>query len=63
MWHGGGPHRPVAHAAGENETPDRTAEGPVRILAGYAGYLQTDADSAYERLFADGTILEVGYVE
>jgi len=41
-------------------TPDRTAEGPERMLKGYRGYLQADAYSAYDRLFADGTIIEVG---
>ncbi len=41
-------------------TPDRTAEGPERMLKGFKGYLQAAADSAYDRLFADGTIIEVG---
>ena len=41
-------------------TPDRSAEGPERMLAGYEGYLQADAYSGYDRLFADGTIIEVG---
>jgi hypothetical protein len=41
-------------------TPDRTAEGPERMLKGFEGYLQADAYPAYDRLFADGTIIEVG---
>jgi transposase len=41
-------------------TPDRTAEGPERMLKGFEGYLQADAYSAYDRLFASGAIHEVG---
>lgn len=41
-------------------TPDRTGAGPERMLEGYEGYLQADAYSAYDRLFADGKIVEVG---
>jgi transposase len=41
-------------------TPDRSAEGPERILADFrAGYLQSDAYAAYDRIHARG-ILEVG---
>jgi transposase len=41
-------------------TPDRTAEGPERILAKFrSGFLQADAYSAYDRIHARG-ILEVG---
>jgi transposase len=43
-----------------DDTPDRSAEGPERMLKGYEGYLQADAYSAYDRLFADGRIIEVG---
>jgi transposase len=41
-------------------TPDRSRDGPERIFKGYTGYLQADAYPAYDRLFADGTIQEVG---
>jgi transposase len=41
-------------------TPDRSAEGPERILEKFrAGFLQADAYSAYDRIHARG-ILEVG---
>lgn len=41
-------------------TPDRSSEGPERILAGFrSGYLQSDAYQAYDRIHARG-ILEVG---
>jgi transposase len=41
-------------------TPDHTAAGPGRIFKGYGGYLQADACSVYDALFAEGTIIEVG---
>ena len=41
-------------------TPDRSGDGPERIFKGFKGYLQADAYSAYDGLFADGTIVEVG---
>ena len=41
-------------------TPDRSGDGPRRVFQGYEGYLQADAYSAYDGLFADGTIVEVG---
>ena len=41
-------------------TTDRSGAGPERMLKGYQGYLQADANSAYDRLYADGTIVEVG---
>jgi transposase len=41
-------------------TPDRSAEGPERMLTGFAGHLQADAYSAYDRLFAGGSIVELG---
>jgi hypothetical protein len=38
-------------------TPDRSRDGPERFLAGYrAGYLQSDAYSAYGRLHARGLV-------
>jgi transposase len=41
-------------------TPDRSRDGPERVLKGFKGYLQADAYSAYDGLYADGTIKEVG---
>ena len=41
-------------------TIDRSGAGPERMLEGYQGYLQADAFSAYDRLYTDGTIVEVG---
>ena len=41
-------------------TSDRSAAGPERIFKGFTGYLQADAYSAYDALFRDGTIKEVG---
>jgi transposase len=41
-------------------TPDRSADGPRRVFKDYKGYLQADAYSAYDSLFAAGTIREVG---
>jgi transposase len=40
-------------------TPSRSREGPERMLDGYRGYLQADAYSGYETLFASGRIVEV----
>jgi transposase len=40
-------------------TPDRSHDGPQRILAGYQGYLQADAYAGYDFLFAAGLIREV----
>jgi len=41
-------------------TPGRGGEGPKRMLANYEGYLQADAYSVYDALFATGKIVEVG---
>jgi transposase len=41
-------------------TPDRSSEGPLRMLEGYEGYLQADAYSAYDTLYAGKQIIEVG---
>jgi transposase len=41
-------------------TPDRSAEGPLRMLEGYEGYFQADAYSAYDALYAGKKIIEVG---
>jgi transposase len=42
-------------------TEDRTRDGPARFLANYTGYLQADAFSGYDGIYADsdGKILEV----
>src|SRR3954470_7848180 len=41
-------------------TPDRSGAGPAAIFKDYEGYLQADAYSAYDALFASGKIVEVG---
>jgi transposase len=41
-------------------TPDRSRDGPERILSRFEGYLQADAYSAYDALFQSGKIIEVG---
>src|SRR5271166_2097101 len=41
-------------------TPDRSGEGPLRMLKGYEGYLQADAYSAYDAIYAEKKIIEVG---
>lgn len=35
-------------------TPDRTRAGPAKFLAGYKGYLQADAYSAYDGIYVTG---------
>ncbi len=39
-------------------SPDRKGENPRRHLDGFAGVLQADAYAGYDRLFADGQIVE-----
>jgi transposase len=56
LYRGDGDHRYLVF----DYTPDRSREGPERVLKGYQGYLQADAYSAYDRLYADKTIIEVG---
>jgi transposase len=41
-------------------TPDHSGDGPRRVFKDYKGYLQADACSVYDALFAGGTIIEVG---
>ena len=41
-------------------TPDRSRAGPEAIFKGFEGYLQADADSAYDGLYTSGKIIEVG---
>jgi transposase len=43
-----------------DDTPNRSGAGPERIFKGFEGYLQADAYSAYDALFVDGKIVEVG---
>ncbi len=40
-------------------TDSRKRDGPARILAGYSGYLQADAYSAYDGIYAGGRVHEV----
>lgn len=40
-------------------TIDRTREGPKDFLAGYKGYLQADAYSGYDCIYASDTVFEV----
>lgn len=39
-------------------SPDRKGENPRRHLSGFTGVLQADAYAGYDRLFADGQIVE-----
>ncbi|HMB07855.1 MAG TPA: IS66 family transposase [Isosphaeraceae bacterium] len=55
-YHGDHNHRYTVY----DYTPDRSRDGPERVLKGFEGYLQADAYSAYDALFLDGTIVEVG---
>ena len=41
-------------------TPTREGSGPTRFLNGFRGYLQADAYSGYDALYASGSVLEVG---
>lgn len=41
-------------------TPDRSRDGPQRWLEGFEGYLQADAYSAYDEIYAGGKVIEVG---
>ena len=49
-----------ASAHGLRFTPDRSRDGPAKFLANYRGYLQADAYSAYDGIYSDGKIVEVG---
>jgi transposase len=40
-------------------TEDRKRDGPTRFLANYTGYLQADAFSGYDCIYAGGQIIEV----
>lgn len=41
-------------------TETREGDGPRRFLEGYEGYLQADAYSGYDQIFASGKVIEVG---
>lgn len=41
-------------------TEDRSRDGPLAMLTGFEGYLQADAYSGYDGLYASGRIVEVG---
>jgi transposase len=41
-------------------TPTREGSGPTRFLNGFRGYLQADAYSGYDALYASGSVIEVG---
>jgi len=40
-------------------TPDRKRAGPEKFLKGFSGYLQADAYTGYDALFAPGDVIEV----
>jgi transposase len=41
-------------------TPTREGTGPTRFLNGFRGYLQADAYSGYDAVYASGSVFEVG---
>lgn len=41
-------------------TPTRAQSGPIKFLGDYTGYLQADAYSGYDKLYASQKIIEVG---
>jgi transposase len=41
-------------------SPDHGGEWPQKFLAGFGGYLQADAFSGYDALYASGKVIEVG---
>jgi transposase len=41
-------------------TPSRSREGPLAFLGEFRGYLQADAFSGYDALYATGRVIEVG---
>ncbi len=42
-----------------DDTPRRTRDGPARFLKGFRGYLQADAFSGYDALYAGSDVVEV----
>ena len=55
MWVYVGDHDDVVFAY----TDSRKRDGPASFLAGYRGYLQADAFSGYDRIYAEQEVLEV----
>lgn len=47
------------HCAIYQYTKNRTQAHPQKFLSGYRGYLQADAYPGYDKLYQDGTIIEV----
>src|SRR5207253_4903182 len=41
-------------------SPNQEGQWPQTFLAGYAGFLQADAYTGYDALFATGVVVEVG---
>jgi transposase len=41
-------------------TMSHSRDGPIRFLGGFHGYLQADAFSGYDRIYAGGEVIEVG---
>jgi transposase len=41
-------------------TPDHARAGPAAFLAGFEGYLQADAYTGYDKIYAGGKVIEVG---
>ena len=41
-------------------TPTRARDGPERFLENFSGYLQADGYSGYDRIYQDGSVIEVG---
>lgn len=41
-------------------TPNHSRDGPAAFLGNFQGFLQVDAHSVYDELYADGRIVEVG---
>jgi transposase len=56
LYHGDRDHRYLVY----DYTPDRSRAGPERMLKGFESYLQADAYSAYDPLFDNKKIIEVG---
>lgn len=41
-------------------TESRARDGPKRVLDGFTGYMQADANAVYDAFYKDGSIIEVG---
>jgi transposase len=51
-------HEPHDHIVFDY-TPSRERDGPAAFLEGFSGYLQADAYSAYDGIYAGGEVIEV----